>query len=324
VPAINTLPVRILLAPMENVIDFNMRQLLTKIGSFDRCVTEFIRVSNTVLPARVFQRYCPELNQNSRTNSGTPVFVQLLGGDPLMMAANAKRAADLGCAGIDLNFGCPAKTVNRKDGGSILLQTPARVKAIVQAVRDIVPVAVPVTAKIRLGFNDSSLLTELCTGIEQAGADELCIHARTKQDGYKPPAYWSQIKPIRELLSIPVVVNGEIWNPPDAEKAIYESQCSDLMLGRGAIACPDLSLQIRSRLSGVEYTPLQWPEVVELLQQSFDSTVHIRHKHTGNRLKQWLAYLKQQYPQAGALLQAIKPLKEKHTINIAIDRYRVR
>jgi tRNA-dihydrouridine synthase C len=300
-----------------------MRQLLTRVGSFDRCVTEFIRISGTVLPARVFQRYCPELNQDSRTSSGTPVFVQLLGGDPFMMAANAKRAAELGCAGIDLNFGCPAKTVNRKDGGSILLQAPSRVKAIVQAVRNNVPDTVPVTVKIRLGFNDSSLLAELCSGIEQAGADEICIHARTKLDGYKPPAYWSQIKPMRELLSIPLVVNGEIWNPQDAEKAIYQSQCNGLMLGRGAVACPDLSKQIRARLSGAEYTPLQWPEIVELLQQSFDSTVHVRQKHTGNRVKQWLAYLKQQYPQAEALLQTIKPLKEIPAINIAIDRHRL-
>lgn len=309
---------------MENVIDFNMRQLLTGVGSFDRCVTEFIRVSGTVLPARVFQRYCPELNQGSHTSNGTPVFIQLLGGDPLMMAANAKRAAELGCAGIDLNFGCPAKTVNRKDGGSILLQTPARVKAIVQAVRDIVPETVPVTAKIRLGFSDSRLLTELCTGIQQAGADELCIHARTRLDGYKPPAYWSQIKPIRKLLSIPVVVNGEIWNPQDADQAIYQSQCSDLMLGRGTLACPDLSQQIRARLSGAEYSPLQWPEIVELLQQSFDSTVHARQKYTGNRVKQWLVYLKQQYPQAGELLQSIKPLREVDAINMAIDRHRPR
>ena len=90
---------------MEGVVDFQMRQLLTNIGSFDRCITEFIRITNTLLPARVFQRYCPELNQDSRTSNGTPVFVQLLGGDPLMMAANARRAAELGCAGIDVNFG---------------------------------------------------------------------------------------------------------------------------------------------------------------------------------------------------------------------------
>lgn len=323
-PELETIPQpgRILLAPMEGVVDFQMRELLTQIGSFDRCVTEFVRVSQTVLPASVFQRYCPELAQGSRTTCGTPVYLQLLGGDPWMMAANAKRAAELGSAGIDLNFGCPAKGVNRREGGSILLQEPARVKAIVQAVRDAVPANVPVTVKIRLGVQDSSQLEEICTGIEQAGADELCIHARTRQDGYRPPAFWSHIKPVREILSMPVVVNGEIWNPHDADRARHASRCHDLMLGRGAIACPDLSMQIRARASGVEYSPLQWPQILELLQQSFDNTQHTQRKHIGNRLKQWLVYLRRQYPESEALFLAVKPLNDIREINAAIARHR--
>ncbi|MBC8209980.1 MAG: tRNA-dihydrouridine synthase [Gammaproteobacteria bacterium] len=308
---------------MEGVVDFQMRELLTRIGSFDRCVTEFIRVTDALLPARVFQRYCPELEQDSRTRSGTEVYVQLLGGDPLIMAVNARRAAELGSAGIDLNFGCPARTVNRRDGGSTLLQHPARVKAIVQAVRDAVPHSVPVSVKIRLGIRDSSQLSEICSGIQQAGASELCIHARTRQDGYQPPAFWSHIKPVRELLSMPVVVNGEIWNTQDADQARHESQCSDLMLGRGALACPDLSMQIRAHASGQAYTALPWPEVLELLQQSFDNTNPAHRRHTGNRLKQWLVYLKRQYPMAEALFQSVKQLKDSHAINSAIERHRV-
>jgi len=313
---------RILLAPMEGVVDFQMRELLTRIGSFDRCVTEFIRVTDALLPARVFQRYCPELEQHSRTRSGTEVYLQLLGGDPVMMAANARRAAALGSAGIDVNFGCPAKTVNRRDGGSILLQQPARVKAIVQAVRDAVPQNVPVSVKIRLGVDDTSQLAEICSGIQQAGADELCIHARTRQDGYQPPAFWSHIKPLHALLSMPVIVNGEIWNTQDADQARLESQCSDLMLGRGALACPDLSRQIRAHATGQEYTPLEWPDILELVQQSFNSMVSVRRRHTGNRLKQWLVYLKRQYPEADALFQSLKPLRDVHAINSAIERHR--
>jgi len=307
---------------MEGVVDFQMRELLTRIGSFDRCVTEFIRVTDALLPARVFQRYCPELDQDSRTRSGTEVYIQLLGGDPEMMAANARRAAELGSAGIDLNFGCPARTVNRRDGGSILLQQPTRVQAIVQAVRDAVPETVPVSVKIRLGVTDSSLLTQLCSGIQQAGANELCIHARTRQDGYQPPAFWSHLKPVRELLSMPVVVNGEIWNPHDAEQARVESQCSDLMLGRGALACPDLSMQIRAQRSGQDYTALEWPDVLELLQQSFNSSLCVRRRHTGNRLKQWLVYLKRHYPVADALFQTVKPLRDRQAINSAIKHHR--
>jgi tRNA-dihydrouridine synthase C len=315
---------RILLAPMEGVVDFEMREMLTRVGSFDRCVTEFVRVTQTLLPESVFLRYCPELTQGSRTSNGTPVYVQLLGGDPLVMAANARRAAEMGSAGIDLNFGCPAKCVNRHDGGSILLQEPHRMKAIVQAVRDAVPATVPVTVKIRLGVRDSNLLAEVCAAIEQVGANELCIHARTRQDGYRPPAYWSHTKSIREMLSIPLVINGEVWNAEDADKARHESQCADVMLGRGSLACPDLSRQIRARALGQEYTPLQWLEVLELVQQSFNRTVPLRRKYIGDTLKQWLVYLKRQYPEADRLFQTIKQFRDSDMINKAIDQHRTK
>ena len=110
---------RIFLAPMEGVVDYTMRDMLTRLGGFDRCVTEFVRITEQKLPARVFYRYCPELHTGGKTPAGTPVYVQLLGGDPDYMALNARTAERVGAPGIDLNFGCPAKTVNRSDAISI-------------------------------------------------------------------------------------------------------------------------------------------------------------------------------------------------------------
>ena len=146
---------RLMLAPMEGVIDHTMRELLTGLGGLDRCVTEFVRVTERLLPARVFHRLCPELATGGTTVSGVPVYVQLLGGQPTVMAENAARAAELGAPGIDLNFGCPAKTVYRSDGGAIILREPQRVHDITAAVRAAVPKHVPVTVKTRLGFEDS-------------------------------------------------------------------------------------------------------------------------------------------------------------------------
>ncbi|MCB1639998.1 MAG: tRNA-dihydrouridine synthase, partial [Thiothrix sp.] len=151
---------RLILAPMEGVLDAAMRALLTRIGGYDRCVTEFVRITNQQLPARVFQRRCPELLQGGHTAAGVPVYVQLLGGDPDYMALNARTVETLGAPGIDLNFGCPSKTVNRNDGGSTLLREPERVHRIVTRVRQAVSPQVPVTVKIRLGFHDSSLLED--------------------------------------------------------------------------------------------------------------------------------------------------------------------
>src|SRR5690606_8342958 len=123
------------LAPMEGVVDWVMRDFLTQIGGIDHCVTEFIRIIDQVYPDHVFYKYCPELKTDSKTLAGTPVFVQLLGGQPMPLAENAVKAVSLGAAGIDLNFGCPAKTVNRHDGGATLLQFPNRIYDIIKTVR---------------------------------------------------------------------------------------------------------------------------------------------------------------------------------------------
>ena len=112
---------RLFLAPMEGVTDWAMRDLLTEVGGIDQCVTEFLRITDTLMPPSVFEKNCPELKTGSRTRSGTPVFIQLLGGQAEPLAMDAARAVDLGALGIDLNFGCPAPTVNRHDGGATLL-----------------------------------------------------------------------------------------------------------------------------------------------------------------------------------------------------------
>jgi tRNA-dihydrouridine synthase C len=103
-----------------------MREFLTRTGLFDYCVSEFIRVSGHVVPAKVFHRDVPEVAHFSKTSSGIPVQVQLLGGDPIRLAESALEAIDAGACGIDLNFGCPAPTVNRHDGGATLLKYPER------------------------------------------------------------------------------------------------------------------------------------------------------------------------------------------------------
>ena len=120
----------ILLAPMEGLLDFVLRDVLTRVGGIDSCVSEFIRITDQLLPERVFTRIVPELMNGGRTFSGVPVRAQLLGSDPNCLAENAARLAALGPAGIDLNFGCPANVVNRHGGGAALLDEPETIFAI--------------------------------------------------------------------------------------------------------------------------------------------------------------------------------------------------
>lgn len=298
---------RIMLAPMEGVVDHHLRNFLTGLGGIDGCVTEFVRVTDQILPYKVFFRLAPEIQQDCVTDYGIPVKVQLLGGKPEPMAINALEAVRAGALAIDLNFGCPAKTVNRHEGGACLLGQPDRVHAIVKAVRDALPNHIPVSAKIRLGYEDRSGYLENALAIAEAGASELTVHARSKVDGYKPPAYWEYIHIIRDALTIPVVANGEIWSVADYYRCRAESGCDDVMIGRGLLACPDLAQQIKASLTNTEYQPLSWLAVCQMLHHYYRATLpRYTEKNCGNRVKQWLMYLRLHYPQAARFFEEIK------------------
>jgi len=312
---------RIILAPMEGVIDFEMRDLLTQIGGYDRCVTEFVRVTDNLLPNRVFQRFCPELSNGGMTPAGVPVYLQLLGGNPKSMALNAARAQKLEPPGIDINFGCPSKTVNKSDGGSVLLKEPSRIGAIVGAVRDAVDPTIPVTAKIRLGFSNHDFLEEVVDNIITAGADEICIHARTREDGYKPPAYWSSVKQVAIKSTIPVIINGEIWTPEDAQRARKASGCVDIMLGRSAMRCPDLALIIKADQASTQHQALNWPEILEMMLRYLHNSENRHPNFVSNRSKQWLVFLQKRYPEAAELFQRIKRLKVAEEVFAEITVY---
>lgn len=310
---------RLILAPMEGVIDHTMRQLLTELGGIDRCVTEFVRVSERLLPPKVFHRLCPELHSGGKTASGVPVYVQLLGGQPTVMAENAARAAQLGALGVDLNFGCPAKTVNKSDGGAIILREPERVYNIVKAVREAVPKDTPVTVKTRLGYEDHDRFLDIVRGVEAAGATELAVHARTKRHGYRAPAYWDEISRAREVVSLPIIANGEIWSTGDALRCRQVSDCSDLMVGRGVLCRPDLPRLIRAMDRGEPLECLNWQEAVSLLLLYLDlSLASYDASYVGGPIKQWLVYLRFYFPQAGPLFEVVKRLRDAGDIRAAL------
>lgn len=295
---------RILLAPMEGLADHLLRGVLTDIGGYDWGICEFVRVSNSLLPVKTYERICPELLTGGRTLAGTPMRVQLLGSDPAMMAANARRLVTLKPAGIDLNFGCPAPTVNRHRGGAALLGEPELLHAIAAAVRAEVPADIPFTAKMRLGIDDTSRAVDNARALAAAGIDELIVHGRTKADGYRPPARWEWIDRVRQAIDIPLIANGEVWTVEDFRNCQQATGCADIMIGRGAIADPLLARRVRGEPAG------GWAEVLPGVAAYW---LGVRHKvlpeHAGGRLKQWLAMLRRNYPEAGQLYGQLRPVK---------------
>ena len=301
---------------MEGLLDHSLRDALTKVGGVDRCVSEFIRVTGTLLPCRAFERVVPELRNGRRPAAGVPGRAQLLGLDAHCLADNAARLAEMGSAGIDLNFGCPAKTVNLHRGGAVLLDEPETVAQIVAAVRRAVPAHVPVSAKMRLGYNDDTRAEECALAIEDAGASELVVHARTKAHGYRPPAYWDRIADLRAIVKLPLIANGEIWTVADALRCREVTGCSDLMVGRGMVSDPGLGLAIQAHdalgeaLPGRERTA-PWLTLLPLMLQFWHRVgLHVAARHRAGRLKQWLNYLRRSYPEAQQAFDAIRLLHE--------------
>jgi tRNA-dihydrouridine synthase C len=308
-----TVPPALILAPMEGLLDFVLRDILTRCGGIDRCVSEFVRITNTLLPPRVYERIVPELLNQGRTRAGVPVRVQLLGSDPACLADNAGLVATLGTHGVDLNFGCPAKVVNRHGGGAALLDDPELLAKIAQAVRRSVPTTMPVSAKMRLGFNDDRRAEECALALAEGGVTELVVHARTKAHGYRPPAYWERIADICSVVSIPVIANGEIWSAADAQRCRAVSGCQDLMLGRGMVRDPGLAGAIRNAGTGMQWDALL-PHLADfwhLVRTRLD-----RKKHAG-RLKQWLNFLRHCHPKAQVAYDHIRTLDDP----VEIDRW---
>jgi tRNA-dihydrouridine synthase C len=304
---------RLFLAPMEGLADVVLRDVLTRAGGYDGAVSEFVRVSGSLLPPRTFRRLCPELAKGGCTPAGVPVRVQLLGSDPACMADNAAQLAALGPLGIDLNFGCPAPTVNRHGGGATLLADPELIERIVTAVRAAVPPSIPLSAKMRLGVSDTVLALDCAQAMEAGGAASLVVHARTRDEGYRPPAHWEWIARIAAAVKVPVMANGEVWTVDDYLRCRAVSGCADVMIGRGAVADPFLARRIKAHLAGTGLaadSESEWCELRPLIGEFWRQVQgRVESRHAPGRLKLWLNSLRQKHHAAEALYLAVRPLR---------------
>lgn len=310
-------PLFLSLAPMDGVTDEITRALLTDYAGgrsgISLCTSEFVRVTHQVVPAKVLLRSCPELATGGHTPAGVPVTVQLLGGDPKPMAATAAVAARLGAPGIDLNFGCPAKTVNRHDGGATLLKYPERLGAIVRAVRDAVPADVPVSVKLRTGWADTDTMEELAQVAEAGGAAWLTIHGRTRVDLYGPPADFHPIGRARDAVRIPVVANGDLVTPADVARCRAISGCEAFMVGRGAMARPWVFRELRGE------PPDGTDAFVGLLHDFADRLLSAGAEDARalGRLKNWLCLSARVSPSLAPLFEAAK---RERTVSALLGR----
>jgi tRNA-dihydrouridine synthase C len=273
----------LLLAPMEGVGDLAFRRAMASIGGFDEACTEFLRVPMNAHVPSLARRYDP-----GETHP-IPQAVQLMGSNPELMAAMTREVVRLGAHRVDLNCGCPSNTVTGKGAGSSLLKDPNLLHHVAKAMVDAVDV--PVTAKLRIGFEDTTLFRENMLAVQESGVEFITLHARTKADGYGPPARWEFITEAKNLLRIPVVGNGDILNAQDAVRMLETTGCDALMIGRGAVINPFIFLEIRSFFSKKHFSR-SWSGI-ELFFRVFMENIPMEMpaRNQVNKLKQLLGFL---------------------------------
>ncbi len=273
------------LAPMQDVTTLQFMRVIDRYGGSDIYWTEYFRVHGDSRPEKWI------LDSITKNPTGKPVVAQMIGNDIPALVRNAKLLQQFPVAAIDLNLGCPAPIVYRKCAGGGLLREPARIDAILGALRD--AVTIPFTVKTRIGFESPEEFDSLLPIFAKHKIDLLTVHARTVKQMYRPGVRYDLIAQAARELKCPVLANGNVFSAAQAQTLLAETGVCGLMIGRGAIRNPWLFDQIRAQLRGEKIKLPTGRDVLNYVHELWDNeiTPGVRESAQVQRMKKFTNFI---------------------------------
>lgn len=267
-------PFPVVLAPMEAITDASFRRVCRTLGA-SVCVTEFVGAEQIIADSELARR------RAALAPDDQPTGIQIYGADPALLLAAAKIAERANPAFIDINCGCWIPAIARRGAGAGWLRDPASMIAMARAIAS--ACSLPVTVKTRIGLGPESTMpiVDLSRRLEDAGVAALTIHCRTAEAGHDGPADWTWARRAREAVSLPVIVNGDINTAADVRRALDETGCAAVMIGRAAIAQPWIFRDARALLAGTPVAPATDAERRAVYRALVDANIAERGERAG-------------------------------------------
>ena len=293
------------LAPMAGITDTIFRRFIFRLGGCGLIMTEFTSSDGIIHDAklkagrsRFSDRYL------AYTTEERPITAQLFGARPEILARAAAIVEQRGFDIVDLNLGCPVKKVVRCNGGSSLLRDLPQIETIFKAIR--AAVKIPFTVKFRAGWDDKGIVAvNVARLAEDCGLNAVALHPRTREQGFGGRADWRHIAEVKQAVKIPVIGNGDIEKPEDAERMIAETGCDGVMIGRAASANPWIFRQIAQFRAAGRYDQPTEADRHEMIRTYFRMLVEEDHPEAVGRMKQFATYFTHGVAQGAELRRRI-------------------